>query len=811
MQALPNRLTTYYRRIVSVFKSANSKYIQGGRFPKLKKMLLISFLTIVIIVGVVIAFISPITKYLVERYDLRYTGRQITMNWAYVNPFTGYIYFDNLKIYERRSDSIFISAKGLSINMAMRKMLNNTYEISELVLDHPRGILLQIDDKLNFDDLVQKFSSQADSIKAAAKPTEPVHFSISTIKIVEGEFRYVERVTPINYSIKRVNIESSGIHWDTDTIAATFSFLSGVGGGAMQGNFTINVKKLDYRLAIDIQKFDLDILNQYLIDITNYGYFTANLDAKLKVMGSFKEAQNVTFTGLLAINEFHAGKKPKEDYASFDKLTLAVLELSPKNHKYIFDSVSLSNPYFKYERYETSSNLMKMFANAKSDVSTAQSSSDQFNLVLTIGNYIKNLSKNFFRSNYKLNRLAIYSGNLEYNDYSLSEKFAIRLNPLFIVADSLTKNQKRVGVFFKTGIQPYGNANVNLSINPKDSSDFDLEYHLHKLPASMFNPYAVTYTSFPLDRGTIELNGSWHVRNGNIQSDNHLVIIDPRLTTRLKTKGLERKPARLIMALIRERGNVIDYEIPITGDLKNPKFHLKDVIFDVLGNIFVKPVTTPYRIEVKNIEAEIEKSLTMKWDMRTSTLMRVQEKFIKKMADFLVENPEASITVQPQEYSAKEKEYILMYEAKKKYFLAANKKKEQSYSKDDSIQVDKMSAKDAGFILYLNRQTNDEMLYTTQSKCARLLGVSRVDANYRELNKERERIFLAYFKDKNVEKRVRISAGTSVIPYNGFSFYKIEYKGVYPDDLLKAYRTMNDFNDEAPRNIFKKLRAKIRG
>ena len=80
MQAVPNRLTTYYRRIVSVFKSANSKYIQGGRFPKLKKMLLISFLTIVIIVGVVIAFISPITKYLVERYDLRYTGRQITMN-----------------------------------------------------------------------------------------------------------------------------------------------------------------------------------------------------------------------------------------------------------------------------------------------------------------------------------------------------------------------------------------------------------------------------------------------------------------------------------------------------------------------------------------------------------------------------------------------------------------------------------------------------------------------------------------------------------------------------------------------------------
>ena len=45
----------------------------------------------------------------------------------------------------------------------------------------------------------------------------------------------------------------------------------------------------------------------------------------------------------------------------------------------------------------------------------------------------------------------------------------------------------------------------------------------------------------------------------------------------------------LIMTFIRERGNVIDYEIPITGNLKDPKFHLSDVIFDLLGNIFVKP------------------------------------------------------------------------------------------------------------------------------------------------------------------------------------------------------------------------------
>jgi hypothetical protein len=774
---------------------------------KLLKTLLILVGVFIAIAAVVIIFISPITKYLIEKYDLKYTGRQIKMDWAYVNPFTGYVHFENLKIYELKSDSVFLSFKGVSANFAMRKIFSKTYEISELILKHPRGIIIQIDSNINFNDLIEKFSPKKGSVKAAA----PVHFSILSIKIIDGEFFYRERVTPINYFIKKVNIESTGIHWDADTIAADFSFLSGIGSGGMKGNFTINTKKLDYRLAVEVQKFDLEILEQYLRDLSNYGYFSANLDAKLNVKGNFKEAEDVTFSGILALNDFHAGENPKEDYASFNKLSLAIYELSPKNHKYLFDSVSLNNPFFKYDRYDYLDNLQRMFTAKGAAVAGDQSNSGTFNLVLTIGNYIKELSKNFFRSNYKINRLAIYSGNLEYNDYSVSEKFAIQINPLYVLADSINKNQKRVNVSFNSGIKPYGSAAVTLSINPNDSSDFDLEYHLQKFPASMFNPYTITYTSFPLDRGTIAINGSWHVRKGNIKSDNHLIIIDPRVSKRLRNKDTKRIPVPLIMAFVRERGNVIDYEIPITGDLNNPKFHLRDVIFDILGNIFIKPPTTPYGLEVRNIETEIEKSITLKWDMRNSTLRPVQERFIERMADFLAKNPDASITVYPQLYAVKEKEYIQFFEAKKKYFLATNTKKAQSFSKEDSVKVNKMSAKDAQFVNYLNKQTNDSMLFTIQDKCARLVGASFIDARYKQLNKERESIFIAYFKKKDVDKRIKISPAERVIPYNGFSYYKIDYKGEYPESLLRAYRKMNKLNDEAPRKLCKKERRKNRG
>ncbi|HTA61025.1 MAG TPA: DUF748 domain-containing protein [Bacteroidia bacterium] len=769
---------------------------------KLKKTALILTSTIVIAVVVVIAFISPIAKYLIEKYDEKFTGRQITLDRAYVNPFTGYVYFSNLKIYEFKSDSIFLSVDGISTNFEMLKLFSKTYEISEITLNHPHGLIIQNKKDLNFNDLIEKFSPK----KNSGTTKDPIHFNILKIKINDGEFYYQEKQIPINYFIKKVNLESGGKSWNSDTIGIKFSFLSGIGRGDMKGNCSINFKNKDYRLAVLVHKFSLEIIDQYLKDLINYGSFTANLDANVKATGNFTDEENLNASGQIAINDFHFGKTPKEDYASFDKLVLAIIELSPKNHKYILDSVSLNHPYLKYERYDYLDNFQTIFGKKGANVKDITSNPTKFNLIIEIGRYVQIIAKNFFRSNYKVNRLAVYKGDLKFNDFSIGEKFSASLNPLYIVADSIDKKHKRVDVSLKSGLKPYGNIAVTLSIDPQDSVDFDIKYHLQNIPAAVFNPYIISYTSFPLDRGTIDINGKWSVRKGFIQSDNHLVIIDPRVTKKIKNKDNKWIPLPLIMAFIRERGNVIDYEIPITGNLKSPKFHFKDVIFDLIGNIFIKPITTPYRIQVKNVETEIEKSLTLKWPMMHNSLRSNQKKFIEGMADFLVKNPEVIIAVYPQHYETKEKEYILFFEAKKKYFLVVNKRNIQSFCEADSEKVDKMSIKDSCFVHYLNKQTNDPMLFTMQDKCARYVDSTIVNIEFNRLNREREIAFITFFKKKEVEKRVKIYSAVNTIPYNGFSFYKIEYKGDFPESLLEAYQEINQLNDEAPRKKFKKER-----
>ncbi|MGE0638247.1 MAG: DUF748 domain-containing protein [Bacteroidia bacterium] len=773
---------------------------------KLKKTLLTTAIIVVSSIALIIIFISPIAKYLVQKYDVKYLGREITLSWSYVNPFTGSIHLSDLKIYEENSDSIFFSANGVTANFAMLKLFAKTYEISEITLNSPRGIIIQNKKDLNFNDLIERFTpkEKRDSTKA------PVHFNILDIKITDGEFHYREEQIPINYFIKNVNIESTGNHWNTDTIAATFSLLSGTGGGDMKGDLTINLKNRDFRFAVVAEKFDLSIIQQYLNDLSNFGSFRANLDADIKASGNFLDKEDLTMSGIIGVNDLHLGKTPDEDFAAFDKLDFAIIEVSPKEKVYLIDSISLNHPYFKYERYDYLDNLQNMFGRKGSNISAAAADKAEFNLIIEIARYVRVLARNFFKSDYKINRLAIYKADIKFNDFSTTEKFAIELNPLTVIADSIDKKNKRVNVDLTAAVLPFGKITASLSINPKDSSDFDLNYHLQKMPLALFNPYIISYTSYPLDRGTLELRGKWNVRNGTIDSENRLTLIDPRVSKRIKNRDTKWIPVPLIMAFVREQGNVIDYQIPIKGDLKDPKLNLWDVIGDVVGNIFIKPVTIPYRTEVKNIETEIEKSLSVKWQTRSSSLLPSQEKFIDKIAAFLKNNPEASVTVIPQQYKLKETEYILFYEAKKHYYMLSNGIDAQSFKEEDSLKTDKMSVKDSLFVHFLKMQTKDSMLFTIQEKCNLLIDSADVINKFTKLNKQREHVFMQIFKEADVQKQVKITAGKNLVPYNGFSFYLIEFNGELPTTLVDAYSKMSELNDEAPRKRFKKERKEIK-
>lgn len=756
---------------------------------KHKKPLLIIVISCMAIVGLAFLISSPLAKYLIEKHDLRYLGREVTIDWAYVNPFTGFVHLDNLDIKESNNDTTFLSAESVSGNFSMLKMLYRNYELTELNINSPVGFVIQKKKDLNFSDLIKKF-------RRGESDKPPVHFNILSIVITNGEFHYREKIIPIDYVITKVNIESSGKLWDADTMASKFSFAAG--HGTLTGNFTINTSTQDYRLATVVHDLDLELIRQYLWELINYGMFSARLDANITASGNFQDVNRVTIKGQLALNDFRLGKTTTEDYISCKRLLLVIDELSPRNNKYLFDSVTLDGAFVSYERFDSLDNVQAMFGKEGSNISDVTKQPGRFNLVIQISRYIERLAEKFFESRYRINSLAVNNGNFRFTDYSLSEKFSIQAHAVSLKADSITKTNKRVKFHLRAGIYPYGNLSARISINPLDSGDLDLNYQVQNVPVTAFNPYVITYTSFPLDKGKLELRGAWKVRQGIISSENYVTVIDPRIGARSRGDDTKWIPLPLIMTFVRERGNIINYKIPISGNLKDPKFHLRDVITDLLQNIFIKPPTISIALEVKKAEKEIEKLLAVTWAVHQSSLEPQQQAFLKKMAAFLDKNPEASIDIYPQPYVVKEKEHILFFEARKKYYLKKYRKSKNDFTREDSINTEKMSVKDLRhyFVNDLTTITRDTTMFTIHDKCSHFVGDSIVEYKYNQLLLTREQALRSFFIKNGTENRIKFHRGKNVIPYDGFSTYQIRYNGDIPESLQKSYAKMHALNSK---------------
>ena len=129
----------------------------------------------------------------------------------------------------------------------------------------------------------------------------------------------------------------------------------------------------------------------------------------------------------------------------------------------------------------------------------------------------------------------------------------------------------------------------------------------------MFNPYLITYTSFPFDKGAMEIAGTWNVINKQINSINHLSIINPTTADKIKKSGTRHVPVPLLLAFVRDWHRTINIDLPITGDLNDPTYHLSNVIFDVLKNIFEKPPTLPFAISIQQNQADKEDHVMMEW------------------------------------------------------------------------------------------------------------------------------------------------------------------------------------------------------
>ena len=169
---------------------------------------------------------------------------------------------------------------------------------------------------------------------------------------------------------------------------------------------------------MNANKYDRDSIKEYLRDLENYGSLSASMDADIKATGNITDNEKLSTSGFIALNDVHLGKTKGDDYFSFNRMALSIIKLNPKNFEYNYDSIILTEPFLKYEKYDQLDNIQRMFGIGGAEIKNVNADrSFRFNLIIEIADYVKVISRNFFISNYKVGRAALLNGNFQFNNF----------------------------------------------------------------------------------------------------------------------------------------------------------------------------------------------------------------------------------------------------------------------------------------------------------------------------------------------------------------------------------------------------------
>ena len=756
--------------MVSLFKKIRNRFL---------RIALVIVTIVIIVCGVIIAFISPIAKHLIEKNSVKLIHRQVEIGWLYVNPFTGHIHAHNVVMYEKDGRKKFISIGGLSFNVSLRGLLSKKFDFYSITLNHLHLSIIENKAQFNFDDIFAKDTT------APQKPGAPVKFYVRDIHLTNSIVEYSEVTIPVHYYVTKLNVECPGIEWDVDSAQFKYDFNFLDTGGTVKGLFAMNFKNNNFEMKPVFSHFDLSSIKQYIGEFAKKENFTAYLNADVDAKGNFKDAKYLLATGKLELNNFHFGRRPGNDYLSFSTLKIDIDSLSPLNKKYFLNTILLDSLYVRYERYDSLDNFSRMFGVGGANVKNAAQENYSQNIIFQIAHFFSQIAQNIVNSQYRVKQFQVTNSQLVYNDYSLAERFSLRAEPVVVTAKNIDTRANRTYLQLNFKVNPFGDITANFDVNPKDYGDFNLTYGINDFPIPLFNPYAVTYTSYPFDKGTLALNGTWHVLNKNINSVNHLVVVNPTLALPVKGDDTKKIPMRVIMFFVRDVNRRIDVELPISGNLNDPKYHLWGAILQVLENLVVKPPALPITSVKLAQTKDKEDYITMEWQLRQNAMTDKQRDQLKKIARYLSSHPDSKVTIEPHYFTNEEREMIVLFEAKKKFYALQHHIAVNQLTKDDSLTIARNSTKDTLFIRYLERTVKDSLDFTTQSKCIAIIGRGRVDALYNDLITARKNQILSFFSDKNISNRVTFENGISEIPTSGFSHYVFYYKGEKPSELAQ--------------------------
>ena len=594
---------------------------------------------------------------------------------------------------------------------------------------------------------------------------------------------------PVSLSLAGINFKGENISTGKKAKGKVSLSMKVEKKGSVLANGIIVIDPLSAQIKLVTRGIPLMPVQPYFADMVKIIITDGNISSNGDIsLGYSKEkGMKVSYKGEASLNNFASVDKINaEDFLKWNSLHFSKMDIGYAPLSVNISEIALSDFYSRFIiNPDGSMNVQNIMAKqgkkaetgAEAEVETEKKTAAKVTAENQAGNK-KAEGKNRLASNGKedaprkmieVGAVTLQGGTINFSDHYIKPNFAANFLEVGGRVSGLSSEEtKMADVDLKGRLDNYAPLEISGKINPlSDDLYVDLKVDFKNMDLSPVTPYSGRYAGYTIEKGKLSLSLQYLIVKKKLEAQNRVFLDQLTLGNKVDSPDATKLPVKLAIALLKNRKGEIDLNLPVSGQLDDPKFSLGRVIIKILVNLLAKAATSPFAL-LGAVFGGGEELSYLDFDYGSFVLGEPGTKKLDILTKALNDRPALKLEIEGHVDLEKDKEGLRQYLFNKK--IKAQKFKEKVKSGIAAMSVDDVKIEKDEYPKYL------KMAYKAEKfpKPRNIIGIAK-DLPVPEM----EKLMLTHIEVKDDDLRMLASQRAMAV-----KDYILKSKQVEPERIF---------------------------
>ena len=636
---------------------------------KVYKVILFFVLPLLLVILLALLLAAPygIKRY-INGHGQEYTGRKLSVEDIQINYFPTSFSVLNFKMMEADGKGIFVSFDTLAVKVSLLPLLTSKLVVEQFRLVHPVVSVVRKDTTFNFDDILRFLKSKPKTAESA-KPSKPFAYFLKNLGMEKGNLSFTDKNVNHTYVLKDLGFFIPDISFNQNEIKDAGVKFNFENGGSFQAKTDFDQKSGSYKADFSVDKLDISPFLPYAQAYFHIKEMAGLAGGDFHLEGNINKLDSLLFRGKGRAQNFAASDLEGHKVVGTKSASVIMKDSYPMKFDFRFDQIELNEPSLYVAMKDSDINLFHLMVESPADTVP-------------------------FNYAYQINKFRIAGGTMDLRDNSYEVPFDYHLSEVEMKVDSISSTAKWLNAFASMKLNKHGKLQAQLGINPSNPYELKVDYVINNFQLTDLNSYSMHFVGFPILLGNMYYKGKTVIANKQLTSENKLIVRNAKLGK--KSGGIMNLPLKLALYLLKDIHGDIILDLPLTGDLNNPQTKIGKLVWQVLKNVVIKVVASPFIALSGLLGVEPAEVKGIEFNYADTTLTSTHLRRIKLYTELEKKKPDMKIELNYFNDIGLEKKEIALNEAGKLFLAAtgADAKKEETKFKSfltDKLHIDTIS------------------------------------------------------------------------------------------------------------------------